>query len=75
MEKIELSTVTGDRMKTDMPSTNNLLETKEAKESGGPLTQPAFNYPSGITLSLVVTALMLAMFLVALDMVICPELY
>jgi hypothetical protein len=75
VEKTELSTTADNSMKIDMLSTSNLLETKEAKESTGSSTQPAIKYPSGITLALVVMALMLAMFLIDLDMVSFHLLY
>lgn len=74
MEKNEPSTATGDSMEIGTPSTNYLVETENSNESTSSPALPAISYPSGIKLSLVVVALMLAMFLVALDMVSCPHL-
>jgi hypothetical protein len=75
MEKNEQLPTKGDSAKKDPPSTSNLLETKEEEKIGRPPTRPAIGYPSGFTLSPVIIALMLAMFLVALDMVCYPQLY
>jgi hypothetical protein len=75
MGKNEQLPTTGDSVKKGSPSTSNLLETKEEEKIARPPTQPAIGYPSGFTLSLVIIALMLALILVALDMVCYPQSY